>query len=218
MLTWGCMTAPSVIPTDLQGSFGVVLAKINSLTQNFPTIYSSDFTINNVDNTNPCLGKVVSLSTSLTQDRFVAASPADTSPGTLQDKMVAGTNVSFDFFATPGKLTLNSSGGASDHKVGSDITDISPDFLINKVESGLSAAGISVTPVLDTTTSRVAFNVNVDLVTLFTALLNSMTPGDALSQLFCTISASCPSPCSAPANVTVTYSSSGSSTTTTTTT
>jgi hypothetical protein len=214
-LTWGCVAKPSVITTDLQGAFGAVLSQLNTLTQNAYT-FSSDFVITNAGG-DPCLGKVVSLATPLDQDRFVAATPSDVSPGTLQDKLVAGAGIGLDYFTSLGQVIINSTATASDHKVAASSTDVSPDYLINKVE-GDTLYGITVTPVYDAIAAKVKFSLSIDLGALMTALLNTLTPGETVTTQFCTAVAACPSPCAAPSNVTVTYSSLGTTTTTTTST
>jgi hypothetical protein len=217
-LTWGCTTKPNNTTTDLQAAFQAVLTQVNTLTTNFPFVYSGDFVVTNVDNSNPCLGKNIALAVPSTQDRFVAATGSDSSPGTLQNKVTAGVGVTLDFASTPGQMIINSSAGTGDHKVSADITDVSPDFLINKVEAGVTVYGVTVNPRLDTTTSRVAFDINIDVNALFTALISALTPGSPLTAAFCQAVAACPSPCTPPTNVTVTYSSGSSTTTTTTTT
>lgn len=217
-LTWGCTTKPSTTTTDLQDAFQSVLTSLTNINQSFPAVYSSDFVVTNVDNTNPCAGKFIALSTALNQDRLVAATTVDTAPGTLQQKLAAGTNVTLDYFINPGMATINATPGASDHKVLSNSVDPTPDYLIGKVESGVTTFGITVVPTLDATTNKVQFNVTVSLVDLFTALLNTLAPGETITSMFCNAVASCPSPCNAPSNVTVTYSSAGTTTTSTTTT
>jgi len=220
-LTWGCVTQPSGAQ-DLQSALQNILTQITVLTQAEPMSWSNDFTVTNVNNGNLCLGKHVALATPSTQDRFVASTTGDSSPGTLQAKVTAGTNITLDFITTPGQMIINSSGGVGtgDHKVLADSGDSTPDYLINKVEAGTTTDGITITPSLDTSLAnhKVAFQVGVDLVALFTALLNAVSTDPTLSALFCATVAACPSPCAAPTNVTVTYTTGTTSTTTTTTT
>jgi hypothetical protein len=218
-LTWGCVTKPSIVTTDLQGAFGSLLANVTALNQNFPSLYSSDFVVTNIDNSQPCLGKHVALATQFTQDRFVAASPADVSPGTLQDKIAAGSNITLDYFATVGKVTINATGGGlQSNKVASDITDPAPDYLAAKIGGGPAVFGISIIPSLDVVDHLALLNISIDPNALVNALFNAISSNPALLSAFCNLVNTCPSPCGAPTNVTVTYSSSGSSTTTTTTT
>ena len=218
-LTWGCVTKPNNVTTDLQSAFQSVLTQVTTLTQNAYT-FSPDFVITAAGG-DPCLGKVVSLAVPLDQDRFVAATPADVSPGTLQDKLVAGTNVSLDYFATLGKVTINAStAGAGDGLSFADSGDATKDFLINKIIGASPNFGISITPALDVTNAshKVVLNVNIDANAFVTSLLNTISSSQTLTAQFCTLVNSCPSPCQAPGNVTVTYSSLGTTTSTTTTT
>lgn len=220
-LTWGCVTQPAGAQ-DLQTALQNILTQITVLTQAEPMTWSNDFTVTNVNNSNLCLGKHVALAVPSTQDRFVAATTGDASPGTLQTKVTPGTNITLDFITTPGQMIINSSAGVGtgDHKVLADSGDSTAGYLINKVEPGPATAGISITPSLDTGSANhlVQFQVGVDLVTLFTNLLNAVSGNPTLAALFCSVVSSCPSPCTAPTNVTVTYAPGTTTSTTTTTT
>jgi hypothetical protein len=135
---------------------------------------------------------------------------------------VAGTNLALDYSTTPGKVIINATGGGGTGAgtVLADNTDSTQGYLIDKLEVGTAGLGITVTPTLDTTDSddhKVSFVVNVNPVTLFTALLTALSNDSGLKALFCAAINSCPSPCSAAMNVQVTYQS-GTTTTTTSTT
>lgn len=220
-LTWGCMSSPAE-PQDLQTALQTILNQVTVLTQAEPMVWSADFTVTNVDDGNLCLGKNIALATPSTQDRFVASTVSDASPGTLQAKVTAGTNISLDFITTPGQMIVNSTGGSGvgDHKVLADATDSTADYLENKIEGSTNSLGISISAVLDTTTADhlVQLVLGIDPVTLMTSLLNAVSTNPALSALFCSTVTACPSPCAAPTNVTVTYNTGTTSTTTTTTT
>jgi hypothetical protein len=218
-LSWGCVTAPSG-GQNLQDSLQNILTRITAIAQSLPTSWSSDFTLGNVDNTNLCLGRTVTLSTPLNADRFVAATTSDLSPGVLEDKLVPGTNISLDYISSPGFVVINSTGGTGtdDHKVGSDSTDPSPDFLNIKILAGSLNNGVQVQPVLDTVNHVLRLNVSVDPGTLMQAILDEILDNSTLYANFCAVVAGCPSPCDAPTNVTVTYESGTTTTTTSTTT
>jgi len=219
-LTWGCVTQPSG-NQNLQDTLQNILTQLTTVSQAEPMSWSNDFTVTNVDNGNLCAGKHIALATPSTQDRFVAATPSDTSPATLQGKVTAGTNITLDFVTTPGQMIINSSGGAGtgDHKVLADGADSTANYLSLKL-SGSTSSGVSVQPLLDTTNPSHVVNltVNVDLVTLFTALLNAVPNNAGLQSLFCTTVGNCPSPCSAPTSVSVVYNAQTTTTTTTTST
>lgn len=219
-LTWTCIAKPTTTTTDLQSAFQALLNKIDALSQNNPT-FSSDFTVVATNPGNTCLGKTVSLAASIA-DRKVAATSLDNTPGTLQDKIIAGTGIALDFATDPTKVSISvtSLPTPSDGKVKADSTDATSDYLYNKVESGPATNGITIVPGLDTAGSShlVNFTANTDPKLLFTYLLNYLiNSGDTeLKLLFCQAVASCPSPCAAPTNVSVSFGGSTSTTTTTT--
>jgi hypothetical protein len=220
-LTWGCTTKPSTVTTDLQDAFQTVLTSINGLTQNFPAVYSGDFVVTNVNNAIPCLGKNIALAVPSTQDRFVAATPLDLVPGTLQDKLIAGAQITLDYTTTPGGVIINANtSGGGNGKVLADVTDATSDYLVNKLEGGVPVLGMTITPALDTTSAShvVQLNLDIDTNALIVGILNAIAADPTLQAILCNAVNSCPSPCAAPSNVTVTYSSSVMSTTTTTTT
>ena len=105
-LTWGCTTKPSSTTADLQSAFQTVLDTTNDYKRNKVT-FSNDFVVTQTNSGNPCLGISVALATSLNQDRFVAATSGDTSPGALNAKLLAGANIALDYSTTPGKVIIN---------------------------------------------------------------------------------------------------------------
>ena len=218
-LTFGCVSNSVANGTDLQGTLQNILTKVTQIAQTLPTVWSPDFTITNTDNGNLCLGKTVNLSATITPDRFVAATPSDMSPGTLQQKLVPGTGMSLDYVTAPGFVILNNTGGVGigDHKVAINSGDTSPDYLGAKILSGGSVNGIQVSPSLDLVNEVMLLNMNVNLNILFQALIDTLSTDSTLYANFCAAVAGCPSPCDAPSNVIVTYQG-GSTTTTTTTT
>lgn len=216
-LTWNCVTKPSSTTTDLQNAFAAVLAKLDTLAQNLFT-FSGDFAITATSPGNPCAGKTVSLSTTIA-DSKVAATATDGTPGTLQSKLASDANLAWDFSdPTKAKITLVSIPSSSDGKVKTDSGDPTADYLGTKVASGGATDGISVNPVTDTIAHQVKFPVSVDPGPLFTALLNWLiNSGDSdLKTLFCQAVASCPSPCAAPTNISISFGGTTSTTTTTT--
>lgn len=219
-LSFGCVSAAGLTgPTDLQTTLQNILTKVTQISQALPTVWSPDFTLTNTDPGNLCLGKTINLSATITPDRFVAATPADSDPGTLQEKLIPGTGMSLDYLTSPGFVILNSSGGSGggDHKVAVDVDDATPDYLGAKILSGGQTNGIQVSPSVDPINDVMLLNVSVDTSILFQSLIDTLANNPTLYANFCAAVAGCPSPCAAPSNVTVTYEG-GSTTTTTTTT
>jgi len=218
-LTWGCVTQPSGAQ-NLQDTLQNILTRVTAIAQALPTQWSGDFTISNVSNGNLCLGKNVELAPLVNADRLFAVTASDMSPGVFQDKVVPGTNITFDFLTIPDSVIINSTGGSGtgDHKVAVDGTDGSPDYLGAKITAGGVTNGIQVIPSVDTTNEVVVLNVGVNAVTLFQSLIDALQTDTGLYQAFCSAVAGCPSPCDAPSNVQVIYTPGGTTTTTTSTT
>lgn len=118
-LSWGNITKPSTTTTDLQNAFQSVLTNTSNLVAQILNSFSSDFIVTQVDPSNPSAGKKLSLATSINQDKYVAATPSDTTPGTLQDKLVAGTGITLDYSSVPNKLTISATGFTNIQSTGS---------------------------------------------------------------------------------------------------
>lgn len=217
-LSWNCVSKPSTTTTDIQSAMGAILAKLDAVSQNMPT-FSGDFGVVATDPMAPCLGKTVSLSATIA-DRFVAATTSDNTPGTLQVKLDADANFAWDY-SNPlkAKLTLVTPiSGGGDGKVKTDSLDPTADYLSAKIVTGGATNGIATVPVLDGAGHLVKLVNTVDLVQLFTALLNVASTDAGVKALLCSVIASCPSPCAAPGNISIVYGGTTSSTTTTSTT
>lgn len=89
-LTWGC----SIAQTSLQSTIQLLLNGLTDWKQNKPT-YSEDFVITQVDEGDRCQGVLISLATPIEgNDRLVATSVTDTTPGTLVTKVVGSSKIS----------------------------------------------------------------------------------------------------------------------------
>jgi hypothetical protein len=87
-LSFGCATPE----TTLQDTVQQILTRVDDYIKNKLT-FSSDFSITQTDSGNACLGKTVALTTPIVgNDRLVATSASDTTPGYLLDKVV-GTSL-----------------------------------------------------------------------------------------------------------------------------
>lgn len=205
-ITWGCVS-PST-GSNLQGALQNIASKITSISQALPVQFGADFVVTNVDNANLCLGKKIELAVPSAADRLVAATAGDTTPGTLQAKLVAGTNFSLDYLTTPGQVILNATPAVSDtYTVKTDVGDTTPGFLGVKIASGGISNGVQVLPSLDATNHLVVLNAAVDPIALFTSLIQAAENDPGLKTLLCNLVATCPSPCAAPSNIEVTYDS-----------
>lgn len=203
-LVWTCVTKPSTTTTNLQAAFQTVLTELAAIKQNFPTFSLANFNVANVDNGDPCLGKLITLAAGVSPDEKVKATPADTLPGTLQDKLVAGTAITLDYGAVTGKVVINSTGGSStDEKVKTDSTDPTAGFLDAKIVGGTSPLGISISASPNLTTHQIEIIPNVSTTAFITNILSAIKADETLKALFCEIVSMCPSPCSGAQNIQV---------------
>jgi hypothetical protein len=160
---------------------------------------TTDFVLTNIDNSAPCLGKRLGLNlTNL--DRKVASNPSDTTPGTLADKLQAGTNLTLDFITTPGKVIFNATGGTSlDEKVKVNSVDSSAGFLQEKIVGSTDTISISVQSYNNDTQLRLS--ANIDIAAMIDLILDGISSNEESKTKFCTLISSCPSPCDPPTNV-----------------
>lgn len=213
-ISWGCVGVPGST-TSIELGLQQIINKVQTLTQASTTFDSGDFIVTATDPMDACAGVTVSLATPINVDRFVASTPSDVSPGTLQDKLQAGTSISLDYITTPGKVIINSAGSADNFTVKAETTDNAPGFLIDKL-GGSGQAGLSINPSYNGTSKKVDLILSVDPSTLFDVLLDELISNNALYAKFCERTRNCPSPCDAPSNVQAVQISGTTSTTTTT--
>src|SRR5690606_25556383 len=89
---------------NIQAAIDTIAVTVGGLVRNDVTFDDNQFSVSLDD----CNGRTVSLLPGIISgDRFVAATTGDTVPGTLADKLQAGTNVTFDV-SDPEKLVINS--------------------------------------------------------------------------------------------------------------
>lgn len=196
-INWYCVTEPSN-STDLGEAMQNILTQIKVVSDASPT-FSDDFVVSLVDPLNSCGGVNVSLAIPLNQDRFVAATAGDSSPGTLQTKLIQGTGVTLDF-STPTQVTISTSATSDDHLVLANSADDTPGFLDEKL-NGSSQYGVSISPSYNGGTKQVDLLLSINPEALFDILLDQLVTDSALYAKFCQKVANCPSPCDAPTNV-----------------
>jgi len=216
-LSSSCVSLPaSYTSTGFRQLIQNIITSVDGLNVKSPT-FGAGFAVANVDNAQPCLGKVVTLAAGPVTDKFVSLNSGDLTPGYLADKLQAGTNVTFDLLANPGKITINNSGGAVvDEKVLAFTGDSTGGkYLDQKIVAGLGANGISLSFTNDNINGQVVVTPVLNMATLVNAIITTLSENSELFQLWCNLNASCPSPCAPPSNITVTYL--GTTTTTTST-
>lgn len=177
---------------------------IDQVSQDAITQTTTDFILTQVDPFQPCLGMKLALNSSIV-DRNVALNGADITPGTLLDKVAAGTNITLDFgILNAGKLTISSSAGAvADEKVKATATDPTAGFLNTKLTGGTNG-GITI-GVSASSPSLLAVAPSVNFEALINAIFDEIEDNETLKARLCSIISTCPSPCDPPTNVQVTY-------------
>jgi hypothetical protein len=191
-ITWGCVSTPSSA-TSIEAALQNIITGVNTSLYSLPT-FSGDFVVTANNVSNPCAGVHVALATPLNQDRFVASNASDSSPGTLQSKTTAGTNITLDFVSTPGQMIINSTAAVLDHKVLASTGDTTPGFLDQKI-AGSTNSGVTLSPIYDAIAKKLDLNLSVDLGTLLDLLLDELVPASDLYNKFCAKVALCPCNC-----------------------
>lgn len=179
---------------------------IDQTSQNSITAVSSQFLLTLVDPLEPCLGKSLALNPSVV-DRLVALNGADVTPGTLVDKIAAGTNVTLDFgVLNVGKLTISATGGVpADEKVKATNLDPTAGFLDAKFIGGTNG-GLTISTAPTPGNDQIQVMPNINFNTLINLIFDEIEDDEDLRARFCAIVSQCPSPCDAPSNISVSYS------------
>lgn len=189
--------------STLEQVLDATIAQVNTLSLNTVRAFNnSQFTVTLIDPSQPCLGKQISLAAA-NIDRLVALNSADLTPSTLDNKFVAGTNVTLDFgIANAGKVTISAVGGSSsDEKVKVNGSDATADYLQNKVVGSTDMVSVTVLPI--NSDSQLKISANLDMDALINFILDEILDDETLKTKFCTLVSSCPSPCDPPTNVQV---------------
>lgn len=178
-------------------------ALLDSLSGNSIKEVSSDFSLTPIDPLDPCSGKRLTLS-AIVADRNVALNSSDVTPGTLADKIQAGSNITLDFgTTTPGKLIISASGGsASDEKVKINSSDPTAGFLEDKIIGSINP-GITLEVVQSGNQLEIGAILNFSEIAA--AILDAIEEDDLLRARLCTINEACKPACTPPANASVTF-------------
>jgi hypothetical protein len=186
----------------LEDVLNATLSKVDQLSLNIPNQFNtSHFVVAPIDPLNLCLGKTVSLNVAaLAIDRKVAVNAGDATPGTLDIKLASGTGISLSTSLNPGKMTISAT-NTVDEKVKSDITDPTSGYLNDKLTG--SADTVTISTSLESNQVKVSATINY--TALINAIFDNIEDDEDLKARLCSIIATCPSPCSAPTNVSVQY-------------
>lgn len=215
LITFGCVTEG----TDLQETLQNTISKLSTVATNY--IADADpsyFTLDWVDDSNHCLGKILSFDEGLVSDRLVASNSSDLSPGTLYDKLAEGTGISLDFATSPGQVIISSSATPT-YTVLTSNTDSTDGYLIEKI-IGTSGSIFTVTiseDISDLSDHKTKIAVNADMYLLSESILNTINSNPTLYTIFCQMVNACTSACPAPLNLVATHPTTSTTTTTTTT-
>lgn len=136
-ITYGCVSSAGSLQNAVQNS----ISTINYLMANsILTVDGDDFEL--VSN-GSCTGMDLSIKDTSGTRRTVASNADDTTPGTLEDKLVAGDNITLDF-SDDETVVITANIEELDGKVKVSSTDTNPDYLVNKVTGSSSGAGIDI--------------------------------------------------------------------------
>lgn len=188
---WGCITnpAPGTGP-NIQDAFDALLPVIDNLYGNRYTFDTNQFNL--TPNGAACDGFVISLDPSVgISDRLVAATVLDTNPGTLQDKLDAGTNITLDY-TDPEKVTINST--FTDQNVKVNVSDPSAGFLSDKVTGG-SSNGLAIATTV--VSNQVQIAPTIDWAEFTNQMMNFIQSDVTAYQQWCNLNCGC-GPCTEP--------------------
>jgi hypothetical protein len=197
---------------DLNGALQGIISSTSDWFENKLT-FSPDFTVSYVDPLDTCQGKYLELTTPIVStDRLVASNVADLSPGTLIDKLTAGTSITLDDATIPGQVIINST-AADTYKVKASSTDTTPNYLVDKVVGVYNGAqGLGIIDAYNPVSKTVDFTPYIDWTVFIPQLLNEIAADPALSAQLCALVCTC-----SCASTTTTTTTAPPTTTTTTT-
>lgn len=183
-LSFGCVAEPA--PKTLDSVMQTVLNQLTDYIQNKLT-FSGDFVVSLNNPLDPCQGKLVELATPLVTDRLVASNLSDTTPGTLIQKLDAGTNVTLDDTTIPGKVIINANTTPESFKVkASTIGADTEGYLINKIDGVTNSSdGVAISETYNGSTEKVDLTPSIDWTTFITKWFAELNSNSTLALLFC---------------------------------
>lgn len=203
MSPWGCVVNPAPgTGANVQSAINALVTATNTLKGNDVTFDAGDFTIAFNTPGNPCSGRLVSLSNAVSSDRFVASTSSDMSPGTLSDKLTAGTSITLDNTTTPGQIIINADPG-TDQLVKSRSADPAAGYLENKVQGiDNSPKGISIITTTNTGSNKVEFTPDFNDFNHVSYIFDTIENDPVLYARFCSLICGC-EPCNGTTTTTV---------------
>jgi len=185
-IDWGCTGAE---PASLELGVQQIVDSVDTLLQALPT-YSGDFVVTATDAGDPCAGLTISLATPINQDRFVASNASDTSPGTLIDKLTAGTNITLDDTTTPGQVIINSTG--DNYTVKANVADAASGFLDAKIEGQTDVTtSLSIVETYNAGTDKLDLTPVINVDNFMEFIFSTIENNVEWKTRFCSIVASC---------------------------
>lgn len=200
--TPGCFSISGA--TTLDQLLQSLITQLSSVMTDIPRTFDpAYFTVAPVNVGNLCLGNQVTLTGPLGgTDRLVAINLADGAPGLLADKLIQGTGIVLDTTTIPGVMIAEIDPTAvADEKVKTSISDPTAGYLEDKITGSVGVVSVNTVTIADVVT----INTGVNYTLLIQNILDTINGDDDLKAQFCALVASCPSPCTAPSNITVTY-------------
>lgn len=198
---WGCVVNPATgSGPNIQAAFDQVLPVVNNLYANRYLFDTNQFNL--TPNGGSCGGYTITLDPSIgIEDRFVAATPSDTNPGTLSDKLQEGTNITLDY-TDPEKVVINST--FTDQLVKVNSSDPTSGYLASKVTGGTNN-GVTIST--NVVSNQILIQPTVDLSSLWNNLVTFIQSDINAYQALCNLVCGC-----APCDTTTTTTAPPSST------
>lgn len=192
--TWDCFTTP----TDFQSVINLLVAQANISKKHDTTFDADIFAVTD----NGCNGRAITLQAGFSgSDRYVASDSADTSPGTLADKLTAGANVTIDNTTAPGQIILSAVASPND-KVKANVSDTTPGYLSSKI-IGDSTDGITLNISNEPGNAFLIATPSLDFTILATRFFDEVEASPDLYSRFCALICGC-QPCNTTPPVTPT--------------
>lgn len=200
--TPGCISVSGA--STLDNVLQELITQLSSVMTDLPRVFDpAYFTVSPVNVGNLCLGKQITLTGPIGgTDRLVAIDNADATPGTLSAKLIAGTGIDLDIVTNPGTMIVSiDPSAANDEKVKTSVADPTAGYLEDKITGFTDVVSV----LTNTVSNQVQVSASVNYSLLVERIIDAIENDEDLKTAFCSLVASCPSPCNAPANITVTY-------------